>query len=338
MRTKSALAVLAELSAGQWGLFTTAQAVARGVSRLAVSRLAEAGLVVRVRHGVYRDAGVASDEHEAIRAAWLATAPARLAFERLGDGADVVISGQMAASLHGFGDLRVERFEFTCPGRRQSQQPDVRFRMRAIDPVDVTVRHGLPVTTIERTIADLVESRTELTHVAGVFADAQRQQSLDVDRLAALLAPLAARNGFAGGDGRAIVEQLLQLAGMDFGTTAARVAAVGGLAEPVVAQYLRNLVRQAELLRQEPAMPTFDTSVLEEATRFAEQLQRWAKPQRDALERMNAGTRAMVEQWVHIQAAFAPFAEAARRERQALMAAVAGSRTSLVQVQDGASK
>ncbi|MEZ5199858.1 MAG: type IV toxin-antitoxin system AbiEi family antitoxin domain-containing protein [Micropruina glycogenica] len=40
---------------------TTAQAVRRGVSRLYLSRLADAGLLEQVGQGVYRAAGVPAD-------------------------------------------------------------------------------------------------------------------------------------------------------------------------------------------------------------------------------------------------------------------------------------
>jgi len=53
------------------------------------------------------------------------------------------------------------------------------------------------VTTVEQTNADLIESRTDRSLVAGVLADAR---GLDLARLADLLRPLAPRNGFASGE------------------------------------------------------------------------------------------------------------------------------------------
>ena len=52
--------LVAGIAAGQWGMFTTAQAAAVGVSRLEVARLVEAGLVRRVRQGVHVMPGVPS--------------------------------------------------------------------------------------------------------------------------------------------------------------------------------------------------------------------------------------------------------------------------------------
>ena len=83
------------------------------------------------------------------------------------------------------------------PARRQTQRPEIRFRVRQLPSNSVNVRAGLPVTTVEQTIADLVEARTDLSMVADLLADAAH---LDRSRLTELLEPLAARNGFRSGE------------------------------------------------------------------------------------------------------------------------------------------
>jgi predicted transcriptional regulator of viral defense system len=196
-----ALSVLRELSrvtAMQWGLVTTAQAGRRGVSRLYLSRLADSGHLERLGHGIYRAAGVPADRFEAMKAAWLSVDPKLTAEERLRRPvADAVVSGAAAAYLHGLGDLVPEPYEFTVPARRQTQRSEIRFRVRQLPEDSITLREGLPVTTVEQTIADLIEARTDQSLVAGVLADAG---DLDRTRLAELLGPLAARNGFPSGE------------------------------------------------------------------------------------------------------------------------------------------
>ena|SRR5680860_85920 len=86
MKARNALRELAEMSASQWGMVTSAQAATRGVSRLDLSRLTESGDLVRLAHGVYKDAGAPSGAHLDVRAAWLSSDPVRLASDRLGDG------------------------------------------------------------------------------------------------------------------------------------------------------------------------------------------------------------------------------------------------------------
>ncbi len=251
MNVLDALVELAELSASQWGLLTTAQAAARGVSRVQLARLADAGGLVRIAHGVYRDAGAPSDEFEDLRAAWLSTEPSRLAEDRLGDqAAGVVVSGGSAAWLHRVGDLRADRHEFTVPVRRQSQRPQIRYRQRQLDGIDVTVVGGLPVTTLERTIADLVEERVDLSLVADVLADAVRVTRMDFERLEDLLGPLAERNGFRRGDGQGLFARLAELAGLDPVSLAREIASSGRLGELVAAEYLRRADLSKEALDQ----------------------------------------------------------------------------------------
>ncbi len=240
MKAADALRLLAELSAGQWGLFTAAQAADRGVSRVTLTRLVNAAQVVRLAHGVYRDAGVPPDQFEDLRAAWLSIYPRLRAEERLQPGSleSTPASGSSAATLHGIGDQYVGRFEFTTPIRRQSQRPELRYRLRELDPVDLTLKVGLPVTTLERTIADLVEERYDLSTVAAAVRDADRQRPLDETRMVELLSPLAARNGLRRGDGAALWKRLTELAGIDTASTVAKVAADGVLGRLIASKYL----------------------------------------------------------------------------------------------------
>lgn len=225
MKSSSAALRLAEVTSSQWGMVTSAQAGAHGVTRLELSRLAAAGQLVRLAHGVYRNAGAPSDEFEELRAAWLSTEPRRLAAERLNDRpAGVIVSAASAARLHGLGDIPADRHEFTTDKRRQTQRPDIRYHQRSLTDREATISAGLPVTTVERTIADLVEVRTDLSLVADVLRDATRKTTVDTAVLARLLAPLAARHDLRSGDGKGLLQRLLESAGVDADSLARRIA------------------------------------------------------------------------------------------------------------------
>lgn len=310
MEFRRALRALAELSSAQWGLFTSAQAAQRGVSRLDLSRLAEAGLLERVSHGVYRDAGAASSEFEALRATWLATDPSLDAEARLAHAAStVVVSGSSAAELHGVGDLRADRHEFTTPTRRQSQRPDIRFRVRMLAQSEITLRHGLPVTTIERTLADLVESRVDLTHVASALNDCLRQGSIDLTELARLVGPLAARNGMKKGDGAAFVDRLLVIAGMDTKAVANRIASMDALAAPIAVRYLEQLAAHsaqvAQYAKQFGSLGP-DSASLGAICEVLESYERVIKPQLEAFKRMSESLAPISEEQQRIAEALAP--------------------------------
>jgi predicted transcriptional regulator of viral defense system len=191
MRSKDALRALAEITAYQWGMVTSAQASMQGVTRLDLSRLAADGLLERLAHGVYKTTASPSDDLDRLRAAWLSTDPKRLAHERRIAAPDAVLfAGASAARIHGIGDLWDDHFDFITPVRRQSQRSDVRYRKRTLDPRDVTSVDGLPVLTVEATIADLVAAVGDLSLVAGTLRDAWRKGDLDTTRLTELLGPV----------------------------------------------------------------------------------------------------------------------------------------------------
>lgn len=244
MKSNDALRVLAEVTASQWGMVTSAQASMHGITRLDLSRLAEAGHLRRLAHGVYMDAGAPGDPFDDLRAAWLSTEPKILGEARLEDRANgVVVAGASAARLHEIGDLWAGRHQFVSPKRRQSQRAELRYRQRVLEPRDVTLVEGLPVMTVERTIADLVEEVGDLGLVADALRDVALERSLDLARLRELLAPLAERNGFKKNDGNALVTRLLEIAGIDPDSVARRVAADTSLGSRVAANYVGSLSR-----------------------------------------------------------------------------------------------
>ncbi|MEH6781272.1 MAG: type IV toxin-antitoxin system AbiEi family antitoxin domain-containing protein [Rhodoglobus sp.] len=224
MNVSEALRALAEISSGQWGMVTTSQANSQDVSRVQIARLAESGHLERLAHGVYRDAGSSPHEFDDIRAAWLSLDPDRVAEDRVRDAeTGIVVSGNTAAALHGVGDLLPTPYVFTSPTRRQSQRPDIRFKRRPLAADQITLVAGIPTTGIERTIADLVQDKEDLSLVGDLVGDALRSGTVQLDFLAALLNPLAARNGFPKDDGLALLRKLLELGRVDVATQIKRV-------------------------------------------------------------------------------------------------------------------
>ena len=246
--------MLAEVTESQWGLVTSAQALARGVSHMNLTRLVDSGDLIRLAHGVYRDSGAPGPEHEELHAAWLASEPKRLAYERLADRPpNAIVSGESAARLHGIGDLRATRSELTTATRRQTKRTDIRYRTRHLPAEDVTVRGGLPVTTRERTIADLVEAREDLTNVSNALRDAVNQSELDIDRLTELLAPLAERSGYRKGDGAALLAELLRIAGIDRDGVIKQIVAMPALSARITVENLERLAKLDVSKLRDPA-------------------------------------------------------------------------------------
>ena len=239
MQVSATRRTLAEITESQWGLVTTRQAIARGVSHMQLSRFAENGDLTRLTHGIYRDSGTPPSDLDDLRAAWLSTEPDLLAYERLAQQpAGVVVSLTSAANLHRIGDFRPTAITFTTPARRQTQKQDIRYRIRELPEADITVVDGLPVTTVERTIADLVETREDLSTITDAYRDASLRSTLDRNRLEQLLAPLAQRNGFTKDDGAALLNHIEELAGLDIDSMAKIVASSPELTARVLGNIL----------------------------------------------------------------------------------------------------
>ncbi|MDR0783300.1 MAG: type IV toxin-antitoxin system AbiEi family antitoxin domain-containing protein [Propionibacteriaceae bacterium] len=239
MKAVEALLALNEVTGSQWGMVTTAQAAQRGVSRLALSRLCDVGHLERVAHGVYRAASVPSGRFDNLKATWLSIQPKETAEERLRRRSeDAVVSGATASYLLGMGDLLPEPYEFTVATRRQTQRPELTFRVAQLAPDRVTLREGLPVTTPEQTIADLVESRIDRSLVADVLAEAG---TIDRQKLSDLLDRLAARNGFKSGE--VLLTELEKLARQDPESQAKAIAA-SALAPRVVEEFQRRTLNR----------------------------------------------------------------------------------------------
>lgn len=213
----SRLGQLGVIAEQQWGMVTTAQAAEVGISRQQLARMAASGAIERVAQGVYRMAGAPHQNHEAIYATWLALGGA--AMPKTGAGAPALVAaGVTAAVAHDLGDFFLDGFDFMVPARKGTRLPGVRLRIRRLTREEVSSANGLPALSVERTIADLVEQWTDLSHVANVVRDAVLAgRLLAPDLLVTYLEPIARaqmRRDIGNGDGRSVAYDLFNLAGI----------------------------------------------------------------------------------------------------------------------------
>lgn len=216
MQPLDAVAVLSALASDQFGLVTSAQAREHGVGGAMLRRLLDALVLLPVARGVYRAAAAPEPAHLEIIVAWLRLDPARAAWRRDGRGRDdAVVSHSSACVLIGLGELPHPRVELTVPRRRRTLDPAVRLHVRigAIEPDDLTVACGLPVTTAARTIADLLRESADGGHVGGVIAAAADRGLVDPVVLGDRVAVFAGRYGMRGAPGHAFVTALAAQAG-----------------------------------------------------------------------------------------------------------------------------
>jgi hypothetical protein len=139
---------LASLAARQHGLVTTAQLLQAGFTNGAVTKRVTTGRLHRIHRGVYA-LGHARLSREG---QWMAAVLAA------GEGA--VLSHLSAAVHWAIWRRRVTAIHVTAP-RSRGPKPAIRIhRSRNLDPRDVTVRDGIPVTTVARTLVDLTDVLT----------------------------------------------------------------------------------------------------------------------------------------------------------------------------------
>ncbi len=152
IRDESVADRLYALAESQGGYFSAQQVVDAGIPRSTLSYHGrEGGTVQRVGHGVYRLRRFPSSPHEHVIPAWLGLARA-----------DAVVSHISALELLDLTDLIVDEVHVTLPrAKRGSTVPEgvrAHFTDRLIGPQDRRRVLSVPVTAVERTIADVVRS------------------------------------------------------------------------------------------------------------------------------------------------------------------------------------
>ncbi|UUU45173.1 type IV toxin-antitoxin system AbiEi family antitoxin domain-containing protein [Streptomyces sp. NBC_00162] len=245
MERSEAIRQLGAIAADQWGLVTARQAQAAGLSRVDLTRLIDAELLLRSAHGIYQLAGATPTSHLDIKAAWLRLDPATLAWERPLDGdRAAVVSYASACQLHDIGDIPADNVEISVPVRRTTRENGVILHKAAIPSGDMTFLEGLPVTTVDRTICDLLRSRADGGHIGRVLADADQRGLTDTRALAERVQPYARAYGLPkDASGADLLNFLAEEAGFtlrDEQITAAGARAISTIEEALIAHGTRT--------------------------------------------------------------------------------------------------
>lgn len=211
MKARENISVLMELASSQWGMFTTAQAASEGVSRVQLGRMSSDGRIEPMARGTYRFASAGDTEYAELKAAWLSLLPSKTAYDRLrARPRDCVAAGRTAAVLLGDTELHPEPYCFATSRGRRTTRADVRLLPWPAEERDVAVIDGVPTTSPERTVADLVRLKEDPSLVANfVEGMASRGHIFDRRRCGELLTPLAARNGYRKGDGESFAADIV---------------------------------------------------------------------------------------------------------------------------------
>lgn len=173
---------IAELATRQHGVLSSRQLVALGWSTSAIGRLVAAGRLHRLHHGVYAVGHPVVSAYGHRLAAVLAC------------GVGALASHITAAAIWGLraGAGRVVHVTLDA-GRGRGTRAGIRVH-RCADLVDDdrALMHGIPVTSLARTLVDLGDV-VPPTHVRSAFVAAERRQLIDMTAIDAALERVSRR-------------------------------------------------------------------------------------------------------------------------------------------------
>lgn len=142
------------LAERQGGYFTARQAQESGITRPLLSHHANSGRFVRVKHGIYRLAQFPESPYADLHVAILETRSRG------------VLSHETALALYELSDNIPSQIHITIPHSASRRHPDLKLHTNRLAPNEITHRNGLSITTVTRTLGDVI---------AGGMAEEQAQ-------------------------------------------------------------------------------------------------------------------------------------------------------------------
>ena len=178
------LAVLGDIAEGQEGYFSAAQAAHAGVDRHRLQRLVRQGIIERDARGVYRfPTYPIGDRAELWRAAL---------WPSIGRCDIGTLSHGTALSMYDVSTINPSLVDITLPRSirvRRAVPKKYRVHFRDYDRNETTRLNGLPLTTLFRTLLDLILDSSESQFVGEALESATRKgllRSNEVRQLRAL--------------------------------------------------------------------------------------------------------------------------------------------------------
>ena len=181
---------LYEIAEAQAGYFTTRQAKKAGFSGERLSANVKKGRFVRDAQGVYRLNHFPGSLHEDLFVAWLRAGPS------------AVVSHESALSVYELSDVIPSEVHLIVPRTASRRRTGIRQHTNQLQADEITERNGLPITTVERTIADVIVSGLTEEYIRQAIREAlQRGLTSPTDLL---------RQGHrAGGKAKRFIEKIL---------------------------------------------------------------------------------------------------------------------------------
>lgn len=135
---------LYQVAERQGGYFTSRQAQQAGYTRPLLAHHVKAGRFVRAKHGIYRLVQFPESPRADLFVAFL---------QLKGRG---VLSHETALALHELTDLLPSTIHLTVPPQLSRRHAGLRLHTKRLTRHETTQRDGLGITTVERTLADVI--------------------------------------------------------------------------------------------------------------------------------------------------------------------------------------
>ncbi len=181
---RSRMDELVEIAEENDGLLTSKQARNAGILDSVLVRLAQRGRLERAARGVYRIAHYPqskfSQYREAILWAQASQGP---------ENPDVALSHETAFAIYGISDANPQAVHITVPkaARLRRVRPKwIAIHRADLGPLDVTLYEGLPVTSITRTVTDVLNTTGRIELARQAVADVKRSGYINSSEAARL--------------------------------------------------------------------------------------------------------------------------------------------------------
>jgi predicted transcriptional regulator of viral defense system len=153
------------------GLLTTKQAREAGIAGSVLARLAQRGRLERATRGVYRIPHFPINRFSQYREAVL--------WVRADSGPrNIALSHSTALAVYGISDASPASVQITVPRKtrlRRRHPKWVKVHRADLQPGDVTVHEGLPITTVDRTVSDILALTGQIELVRQAVSAARRE-------------------------------------------------------------------------------------------------------------------------------------------------------------------
>ena len=169
--TKPDINSLYAIAEDQAGYFTAKQAAEAGYSRQRLYDRAKQGQFIRVSHGIYCLAHFPSSRFEDLHIASLRTGP------------DSVVSHESALSVYDLSDVMPTKTHIIIPRTGSRRRKGIQLHTHKLEANEITKREGLRITTIERTLADVIIGGISYQHAHQAIREALQNGLTTMRRL-----------------------------------------------------------------------------------------------------------------------------------------------------------